>query len=54
MTHYSAHIFFADRFFTKLYLPNILKKWNLKMNIGKTEHTKLEKQTVHPNITKRS
>ncbi len=24
---------YADHFFAKLYLPDILKKWNLKMNI---------------------
>jgi hypothetical protein len=44
---------YADHFFTKIYLPDILKKWNLQMNLGKTEHTKLTKQTVHTNITKK-
>ena len=44
---------YADHFFTKIYLPLTLQRWNLKMNVGKTEHTKLSKSTVHTNETKK-
>jgi retron-type reverse transcriptase len=43
----------SDHFFTKLYLPDVLKKWNLQMNLRKKEHTTLAKEKVHTNDTKK-
>lgn len=45
---------YTENLITKLLLlPEILKRWNLQMNHGKTEHTRLKRDTVHSDDTKK-
>lgn len=44
---------YADHFITQLSLPEVLKRYNLKVNLEKTEFTRLHKETVHENDTKK-
>lgn len=52
-TKLTSYTQYTENIIIKLLLPEIIKRWNLKVNHGKTEHTILKKDTVHNNHTKK-
>lgn len=54
-TDFISSFLYADQFITQLKLLEVLKRYNLKVNLAKTEFTKFAKDTVHvPSDEKKS